>query len=68
MATLSLTVFKAKQLSDGRHKIRIAVRHHHETSYIITQYIIDDISQFKNGRVVKRYDADVINMQRKPVV
>lgn len=63
MATLSLTVFKAKQLSDGRHKIRIAVRHHHETCYIITPYIIDDISQFKNGRIVKRYDADVMNMQ-----
>lgn len=63
MTTLSLTVFKAKQLANGKHKIRIAVRHHHETSYIITPYIIDDISQFKNGRVVKRYDAEVINMQ-----
>lgn len=68
MATLSLTIFKAKQLSDGRHKIRIAVRHHHETSYIITQYIIDDISQFKDGRVVKRYDADVINMQLRTLL
>lgn len=63
MATLSLTVFKAKQLANGKHKIRIAVRHHHETSYIITPYIIDDISQFKNGRVVKRHDADVTNRQ-----
>ena len=61
MATLSLTIFKAKQLADGRHKIRIAVRHHHETTYIITPYIIDNLSQFKDGRVVKRYDADIIN-------
>lgn len=53
MATLSLTIFKAKQLSDGRHKVRIAVRHHHETTYIVTPYIIDDLSQFKNGRVIK---------------
>ncbi|KXB48996.1 hypothetical protein HMPREF1870_00224, partial [Bacteroidales bacterium KA00344] len=59
MATLSLTIFKAKQLANGKHKIRIAVRHHHETAYIITPYIIDDISQFKNGNVIKRYDADI---------
>lgn len=63
MPTLSLTIFKAKQLANGNHKIRIAVRHRHETSYIITPYIIDDISQFKNGRVVKRFDAEIINMQ-----
>lgn len=63
MATLSPTIFKAKQLSNGKHKIRIAVRHRHETSYIITPYIIDDLSQFKNGQVVKRFDADIINMQ-----
>ena len=62
MATLSLTVFKAKQLSNGKHKIRIAVRHHHETCYIITPYIIDDVSQFKNGRVGKRHDTDVMNI------
>lgn len=63
MATLSPTIFKAKQLSNGKHKIRIAVRHRHETSYIITPYIIDDLSQFKNGQVIKRFDADIINMQ-----
>lgn len=68
MATLSLTVFKAKQLSNGKHKIRIAVRQHHETCYIITPYIIDDMSQFKNGRVVKRYDADVMNVQLRTLL
>ena len=68
MATLSLTVFKAKQLANGKHKIRIAVRHHHETSYIITPYIIDDISQFKNGCVIKRYDADVMNVQLRTLM
>lgn len=61
MATLSLTLFKAKVLKDGRHKIRIAVRHRHETSYIITRFIIDSESQFKNGQIVKRPDAAVLN-------
>lgn len=61
MATLKLTVFKAKVLKDGRHKIRIAVCHKHETSYIITNFIIDSESQFKNGQVVKRPDASMMN-------
>lgn len=61
MATLKLTVFKAKVLKDGRHKIRIAVCHKQETSYIITNFIIDSESQFKNGQVVKRPDASMMN-------
>ncbi len=31
MATLKLTIFKAKVLKDGRHKIRVAVCHKQET-------------------------------------
>lgn len=60
MATLSLTLFKAKVLKDGSHKIRIAVRHKHETCYIITRFIVEE-NQFKNGQVVKRSDAAFIN-------
>lgn len=61
MATLKLTIFKAKVLKDGRHKVRIAVCHKQETCYIVTHFIIDNISQFKNGQVVKRPDAAIIN-------
>lgn len=61
MATLKLTIFKAKVLKDGRHKIRVAVCHKHETSYIITRFIVDSEAQFKNGQVVKRPDAAVLN-------
>lgn len=61
MATLKLTIFKAKVLRDGRHKIRVAVCHKEETSYIITRFIIDSEAQFKNGQVVKRPDAAVMN-------
>lgn len=60
MATLSLTLFKAKVFKDGSHKIRIAVRHKHETCYIITRFIVEE-NQFKNGQVVKRPDAAFIN-------
>lgn len=61
MATLKLTIFKAKALKDGRHKVRIAICHKHETCYIVTRFIIDNFSQFKNGQVVKRPDASIIN-------
>ena len=63
MATLKLTIVKAKSLKDGRHKIRVAVCHRHETCYIVTNYIIDSESQFKNGQVVKRPDASFINIR-----
>ena len=36
MATLKLTIFKAKVLKDGRHKIRVAVCHKHETCYRVS--------------------------------
>lgn len=61
MATLKLTIFKAKVLKDGRHKIRVAVCHKRETCYIVTNFIIDNESQFRNGQVVKRPDAAFIN-------
>lgn len=60
MATLSLTLFKAKVLKDGRHKIRIAIRHRHETCYIVTRHIVEE-SQFRDGRVVRHPDASAIN-------
>ena len=62
MATLSLTIFKAKALKGGRHKIRIAVRHRHETRYISTKFIVEG-NQFRNGQVVKRPDAPAMNMK-----
>lgn len=49
MATLKLTIFKAKVLKNGRHKIRVAVCHKREPSYIVTNFIIDSESQFKKG-------------------
>ncbi len=50
MATLKLTIFKAKVLKDGRYKIRVAVCHKQETCYIVKRFIIDSISQFKTGK------------------
>lgn len=67
MATLSLTIFKAKVLKDGRHKIRIALRHKHKTTYIVTRFIIS-VNQFKNGQVVKHPDASAINRKLRNIL
>ena len=45
MATLKLTIFKAKVLKNGKHKIRIALCHKGETCYILTRYLIDSENQ-----------------------
>lgn len=68
MATLKLTIFKSKILKDGRHKIRIAVCHKTETCYIVTRFVIDNESQFKNGRVVKRPDASLMNTKLRSLL
>ncbi len=67
MATLSLTIFKAKALKDGRHKIRIALRHKHETTYIVTRFIISE-NQFKNGQIVKHPEASAINRKLRNIL
>lgn len=63
MATLKLTIIKAKVLKNGKYKIRIALCHKGETCYILTRYLIDSENQFKNGLIPKRQDASVINMK-----
>lgn len=68
MATLKLTIFKAKVLKDGRHKIRIAVCHKKETCYIVTRFIIDNLAQFKDGQVTKRSDASIINSKLRNIM
>ena len=61
MATLKLAVTPDKVAKDGSHKIRIALGHKSVTRYIVTRFKIDHLSQFKNGQVVKRPDAAIIN-------
>lgn len=53
MANLSIVIVPAKKLSNGRHRVRIAVAHRSQTRYISTQFILDSANQMKNGRVVK---------------
>ena len=61
MANFSIVVVPTKKLSNGRHRIRIAVAHHSQTRYISTQFTLDSASQLKNGRVVRHENAANMN-------
>lgn len=60
MATLKTVIVPAKALKDGRHKVRIALAHDGETRYILTDITVDS-KEFKNGCIVKRPDASMLN-------
>jgi len=40
MANFSIVIVPTKKLSNGRHRIRIAVAHHSQTRYISTQFTL----------------------------
>lgn len=61
MATLKLVIVPAYILKDGKHKVRVAVSHKQDTRYIVTDVILDNEKQFKNGQVVGRADSGMIN-------
>lgn len=61
MANFSIVIVPTKKLSNGRHRIRIAVAHHSKTRYISTQFILESATQLKNGRVVRHENATNMN-------
>lgn len=68
MATLNAVILPAKVLKGGRHKIRISVAHNGETRYIVTNIFIDSAKEFKNGQVVKRPDAAILNTKIRGIL
>ncbi len=61
MALLSLVVLPAKVKKGGKHNVRIAVAHNSQTRYIVTDIILDSVKQWRNGQVVNRPDANILN-------
>lgn len=61
MATLNAVIVPAKVLKGGRHKVRISVAHNGETRYIVTDVTVDSEKEFRNGVVVRRPDAAMLN-------
>lgn len=65
MATLTITIIKPKPNADGSYGVKIAIRTSSATAYISTRYKIENLKQWKDGRVVRHPDADYINKQLK---
>lgn len=61
MASLSAVILPAKALKGGKHKVRISVAHNGETRYLLTDIVIDSEREFKNGVIVRRTDASLLN-------
>lgn len=68
MATLNAVIVPAKVLKNGRHKVRISIAHNGETRYIATNIIIDSDKEFKNGSIVKRPDASMLNTKLRGII
>lgn len=68
MATLSAVIVPAKMLKNGKHKIRISVSHNGETRYIVTNILLNSIKEFKNGMIVKRADAAILNTKLRGIL
>lgn len=68
MASFSIVIVPTKKLANGRHRIRIAVAHHSETRYILTQFTLDSVSQLKNGRVIRHENAANINASLRKLI
>lgn len=65
MANFFVTIVPGLKLKNGNHTIRIAVTHSGQTRYIPTNFLIENESEFKNGKVVKRPDKDALNAKLK---
>lgn len=68
MAKLNAVIIPGKALKGGRHKIRISVSHNSEFRYIATDIILNSAREFKNGQIVKRPDAALLNTKLRGIL
>ena len=61
MATIRLTVLSSIKESDGRLPILVCISQKGKRAYIKTEFLINDIAEFDNGKVVYRKDANIMN-------
>lgn len=60
MANLNFRILPHRKRAGNKIGIYLAVSHLRETRYISTEFEIDDVSQFENGRVCHCKDADIV--------
>lgn len=60
---LYATIVPNLMLKNGKHTIRVAVCQNGKTRYIPTKFSVNDEKDFRNGKVIKGNDKDIINMK-----
>lgn len=61
MATIRLTVLSSIKEQDGRLPILVCISQKKDRTYIKTEFLLDDIAEFDNGKVAYRKDAGIMN-------
>lgn len=61
MATIRLTVLNSIKECDGRLPVLVCISQKGQRAYIKTEFLINDIAEFDNGKVVYRKDANTMN-------
>ena len=61
MATLNLKILPNRRKSSGKLGIYISLTFNKEVRYISTNFEIDDIAEFEDGKVCYRRDAAIMN-------
>ncbi len=60
---LRIVILPAKVLTDGTHKVRIAISHKGQTRYFVTRFVVPSKKNVSNGQVVGVNNASYINQQ-----
>ena len=68
MTTIKLAVLKHTRAKDGSYKVRIAIGHKQETSYIVTKYSVRTFANWSAGMVVNQPDAAAINVKLRQIL
>ena len=68
MTTIKLAVLKHTRAKNGSYKIRIAIGHKQETSYIVTKYSVMSFTNWSAGQVVNQPDANFINVKLRQLL
>ncbi len=60
---LRICILPAKVLTDGQHKVRIAISHKGNTRYFVTRFVVPSAENISNGRIVGVDNSTYINKQ-----
>ena len=61
-------MLRPTKAKNGTFKVRIAIGHKQETSYIVTKYTVQSLQNWSAGQVVNQPDAQYINLKLRQLL